>query len=522
MLLTVTVVLSIVAVIVVQKIWWGSNITRLPFPPGPPRKWLVGNLLDFPKTRPWLTFREWTKEYGDIVYLDVPFKPIIVVGSVKVANDLLDGRSSMYSDRPYSPMIELLGWDWTITFMPNNSVWRTRRRYFHKYFGPSVLHQYHTILLQEIHAVLSRTLEQPDEVQQNIRNFPGSTIVRVAYGARDASQLREYVDLAERALETSRRFLVPGAFLVELFPVLRYLPSWLPGGDGKRFAEAYRPVVVEVQNKPFNEVKAAMAASKALPSVTYSLIREFQLEDVQGAMAEELDETAKSVVGSAYGAAADTTTAASEAFVLAMAMFPEVQRTAHAELDRVVGSSRLPDFRDLESLVYVRAVMLETIRWMPTVPTGIPHSASTDDEYNGYHIPKGTTVIVNAWAILHDPNDYPEPEKFMPERYLDKDGKIDLNVRDPTAVAFGFGRRKCAGFDFALISLHMFMASMLHVYRMEAGVDSLGQPLVLSGEGSDQGISSPITFPRHVRPRSVKAERLIRDIVLAEDFAGEQ
>lgn len=74
-------------------------------------------------------------------------------------------------------------------------------------------------------------------------------------------------------------------------------------------------------------------------------------------------------------------------------MFPEVQKKAQAELDLVVGSSRLPDFNDLDNLTYVKAVAMETLRWMPTTPLGIPHCLSADDEYNGYHLSKGTVVI---------------------------------------------------------------------------------------------------------------------------------
>jgi hypothetical protein len=92
---------------------------------------------------------------------------------------------------------------------------------------------------------------------------------------------------------------------------------------------------------------------------------------------------------------------------------------------------------------------------------GVPHKSTEDDEYKGFFIPKGTLVFPNAWsayclttlasteslcrAILHNPDDYPEPEEFIPERYLKRtaDGQyeIDKSVRDPRTVAFGFGRR---------------------------------------------------------------------------------
>lgn len=76
-----------------------------------------------------------------------------------------------------------------------------------------------------------------------------------------------------------------------------------------------------------------------------------------------------------------------------MAMFPDVQRKAQAELDAVIGPKRLPHPDDLRKLVYIRAVFLETLRWKPVVPMGVPHRVIQDDEYNGYFIPKGTNII---------------------------------------------------------------------------------------------------------------------------------
>ena len=76
-----------------------------------------------------------------------------------------------------------------------------------------------------------------------------------------------------------------------------------------------------------------------------------------------------------------------------MSIYPEVQKKAQEELDRVIGPDRLPEFGDYEHLVYIQATMLECIRWIPVTPTGVPHSPTRDDEYKGNHIPKGATVL---------------------------------------------------------------------------------------------------------------------------------
>ena len=158
-----------------------------------------------------------------------------------------------------------------------------------------------------------------------------------------------------------------------------------------------------------------------------------------------------------------------------MALYPEVQKKAQAEIDIVVGSNRFPDFHDRPSLPYINAIVKELSRWnlvgplgrpfviiviVATILTsfkGIPHMSTIDDEYNGFYIPKGTNMFGNSWlvrplsnpvsvlnflcrSILHDREVFNDPEEFQPERYL-KDGKHNPDVRDPDCAAFGYGRR---------------------------------------------------------------------------------
>jgi cytochrome P450 len=105
----------------------------------------------------------------------------------------------------------------------------------------------------------------------------------------------------------------------------------------------------------------------------------------------------RNVAAIVYAAGSDTTSTAILTLILAMLLHPEMQCTAQAELDRVVGSSRLPTFQDKEHLPYIRCLVLECLRWHSAVPLGLVHIATQDDEYCGYRIPKGTSVMPNIW-----------------------------------------------------------------------------------------------------------------------------
>ena len=83
-----------------------------------------------------------------------------------------------------------------------------------------------------------------------------------------------------------------------------------------------------------------------------------------------------------------------------MSLYPDVQKKAQEELDRVVGPNRLPDFDDYDKLTYIRAVSLECMRWMPVTPFSVPHCVTADDVYEGYHIPKGASVVPVSSPVL--------------------------------------------------------------------------------------------------------------------------
>jgi len=83
-----------------------------------------------------------------------------------------------------------------------------------------------------------------------------------------------------------------------------------------------------------------------------------------------------------------------------MTLHPEVQRKAQAEIDTVVGTSRLPTFEDRTSLPYVEAIYREVLRWSPPLPMGAPHSLTEDDYFNGYFIPKGNFDVTDSILLF--------------------------------------------------------------------------------------------------------------------------
>jgi cytochrome P450 len=113
-----------------------------------------------------------------------------------------------------------------------------------------------------------------------------------------------------------------------------------------------------------------------------------------------------------------------------MLAYPETQACAHAELDAVIGRTRLPTFADYPHLPYIRAMVKELLRWRPIAPIITPHRCTEDDWYEGMFIPKGTICLPNAWHMNRDPEIFGKnTEDFDPARYLDASWGMALTLR---------------------------------------------------------------------------------------------
>ncbi|EKM48184.1 uncharacterized protein PHACADRAFT_203138 [Phanerochaete carnosa HHB-10118-sp] len=220
-----------------------------------------------------------------------------------------------------------------------------------------------------------------------------------------------------------------------------------------------------------------------------------------------------------YIGGADTTTSTLETFFLAMTLHPEVLQEAQRSVDRVC-EGRLPDFSDYDALPWVHAIVKECLRWRPVARMNLAHMVTKDDVYEGYHIPKGSIVLANIWAILHDPEVYTDPEAFNPRRFLRAgpgadaadaaNVELDPTVRDPTVVTFGFGRRICPGKHMAYQSLWVAVASIVAAIDITKAVDEHGKIIEPSGEYTYGLISAPKPFKCCIRPRSAAHAALVQ------------
>ncbi|KAI0042142.1 cytochrome P450 [Auriscalpium vulgare] len=407
--------------------------------------------------------------------------------------DLFERRGSKYSGRIVPAMLEMSGYNaWFLSAMqPNSPSWRTGRRSLDRRLRPKALIQYQPTIEKKAREFVKRLLVEPDDFVKHIQLLAGGSIMAIAYGQNVQNEDDELLQSARAALNSAAVALMPGGLLINDLPFLRHIPAWVPYLSYRPIArDAYKAGQISLY-RPWNTVKDELVKGTAQQSVAR----------------EELLEHQPFNPGDEFNIAGAISTMFAETFFLMLALYPDVQARAQAELDAITGGERLPSFTDRPALPYIEAVCKEILRWKVAVPIGVPHATSEDDIFDGYFIPKGTLVIANAWSILHDPVVYPDPEIFNPERFLTDDGqfKDDLGL----TVAFGGGKRICPGRFVVEDTLFISTATVLSLCTVGKKGDSKYGPLDRN-EHTGSGLAcSPQPFLCTIVPRSKKAAEMV-------------
>ncbi|CAH0057363.1 unnamed protein product [Clonostachys solani] len=482
-------------------------------PPGPPGLPLVGNIRDLPPAD-MPEFRHWMKhkdQYGPISSVTIMGMTLIIVNDKDMAHEILDKTASKTSGRPDSIFAnKMCGYESIILCKGYNKTFRFYRKLLHQELGTiTSAAQFRGIQELEMKRQLIRTLKAPEKLLDHYRTSAAATILKMAYGYTLEPHKPDYlVELADRVLSEFSQAAVPMSWLVDILPFLQYLPKGMPGAEFITKARIMRRRLETAAELPFRFVQRQMTAKNYQPSYVSKLIDYFTPSDGDSPSLGSADEDAIMWTAmSLYGAASDTTVITLTAFTAAMILYPDVQRKAQGEIDRVVGFGKLPTFEDRDKLPYVNALIKEAARWWPITPLGFPHVVDSDFDYNGFRIPKGATILPSVYGFLHDPQVYHEPESFEPERFL-----APRNEPDPASDVFGYGRRICPGRFFADSSLYINIVQSLSMFDFRHAVGDDGQEVSISLEPQPGILTHPNKFQYLITPRSRQHIDLINQL----------
>ncbi|KAJ6474846.1 putative monooxygenase [Mycena sanguinolenta] len=410
--MSVSVATAILAGAVVSVVLWNLCPRESNAPPGPRRWPLIGS---------------------NIVYVGALGQPLFIINSAKIAIDLLDKRSSIYSGRPSfvsSPKILAL------------------QSIIAQGFSPSGVTRYYPLQEKESRKLVHGLLDDSSTLARQAQLRIGAIIFRIVYGYTVTDANDPFLAAGLNQMDILSKSTTPGVWAVNFFPILKHIPSWLPGSEFLRIAKQWRKINWDAAWGPYLWCKKNLGTGTVLlPNLCTAPPQE-----------DRLVWAADIVLGGGLDTASSTrNTSSILTFFLAMVLNPSIQRKARQEIDTVMGPGRLPVIQDRPSLPYLRALVTEVFRWHPVAPLGFPHKLSKDDIYDGIHFPKGSVLIPNAWHMLHDPKVYPNPMEFDPDRYQGLDSEMDK----VTDINFGFGRRACPGRYLAEGTLFAVAATVL-------------------------------------------------------------
>ncbi|EPT01022.1 hypothetical protein FOMPIDRAFT_1121512 [Fomitopsis schrenkii] len=486
-------------------------------PPGPRPLPVVGNALQLPHDFLHRTLGQWAQSFGDLIFLRVFRQPTLVINSLQAAKELLEVKGAKYSDRSPFHLMRIIGFDVAVPFLPYGEQWRRSRKWIQASFvDQAALVRWQPMQREVTTELLSRLAQTPEDFVVHIRHCISTLLLDSTYGRiRGDAVLQASEAILQGFVESGS----PAAALVDHFPCLQYIPSWMPFSVLKADIWALRPTMRRLTDELFQKAKAMMEEENESDSFIASLLQQRSSISSLGSDQMEEEEEIKSVAITLYLGMRKTEIVL-KTFILAMTIHQDVYAKAQETIDEVVGNTRLPELSDRQSLPYVDAILKEVYRINVPLPISLPRRLNEDDQFRDFHIPKGTWAISNLWqvhAILlveqmgNDANYYSDADAFRPERFIDPATGLSTGL-DPKDYIFSFGRRACPGQRFADDSLWLVIASIIATFDIKRTVDDNGREVTPPMAFSPGLTSHPREFTCLMRPRSQHALDLIMDL----------
>ncbi|CAL5387852.1 unnamed protein product [Camellia sinensis] len=417
--------------------------------------------------------------YGPAFSIRLGIKQALVVSSWEVAKECFTTNDKIFSTRPKSLALKLMAYDHAVLgFAPYGPYWRDLR----KLAMIELLSSHRLEILKhvwdsEVNFFMKEVYEQwvgkgsrkpvLVEMKEKFEDLVMKIMLRIV------NRNYRYADNSRSSKEELRRFQKALGDLTHLMGLLLISDAipflgWfdvLNGYRGKMKRSARE--VDDVLGSWVEEHRQKRVAGsidegeRDFIDVLISAMEESQLSH-----GHDTDTVIKATCLSMILGGNDTTGVALTWAISLLLNNRHVLKKAQDELHIHVGKNRQVDESDIKNLVYLQAIVKETLRLYPTLPLSVPREAMEDCTVAGFHIPAGTRLLVNLWKLHRDPNIWSNPLDFQPERFLVDQIDLDVKGHHFEFIPFGSGRRICPGISFALQVMHLTLARLLHGFEL--------------------------------------------------------
>ena len=457
--LDTTVVLMLVLITLITFMFLNRRDKR--FPPGPPKLPIVGNLFSLASPDPLANFARLREKYGDIYGIYVGKELNIVFNGYDVINDALLKQGTLFSRRPQHSFAKAVV-DYVGIVGTNDKLWKEQRGLAINALQSLCLkngsQHIDRLILTGVNKLLDR-LETLDGKPVNLKSYLQVSVA----GIITSIILGKFFELDDERFKNYLTFhsgnmaKIPGRLvLINCFSFLLKLPFDAFGLKG--LIQSVLTWETFMNERLLDE--EADATGNDIIALYQAAIKENEEEALGQSYSRKY---MRNTTFDLAIAGSDTTATTINWILLYLLHYPEVENRLHGEIDDVIGRNRPPSLTDRPDLPYMEATILEALRIAAAAPMAVPHSVPHDVIFKGYLIPKDTNILANLHSVHMDPEIWPEPTKFRPERFLSADQKIEIPKQH---IPFSIGPRSCLGETLAKMELFLFMASILQRFNL--------------------------------------------------------
>ncbi|KAI8143828.1 cytochrome P450 [Fennellomyces sp. T-0311] len=435
-----------------------SNKSALDLLPTPKGSYpYIGHLLSIDKLLGF-KIKEWHDELGPVIRVQMGVQPWICISDPDIVHHLLVTRGAIASNRPHQKFIaeKYSKGERGVIFARADAKWKSFRAVaMSTTFSPKAVNGSIGAIQNDAMKLVSKLIDISEthgafNPMQTIRYGSLNHVLQTCYGIQtdgmDTSVVKEILDFTEEMLILTATHNDFDGFL----PALPYLNKLRGKNRGEELLQRMEPFLHELLRIAINSEQNCMF--KTLYEQRHSLgLEEMDLLIGAGDMVAGATDNVAITLVSAFGV---------------FLHHPDVYKRLSDDLDTFIREhNRLPVFTERDQFPFLNSVIKEVIRYRGTNYVTLPHVLEKDVSYKGYVFPKDVLILPSAYAMHRDPSRYPDPDKFMPERFMHETKPMAAtaagNYEKRDQFTFGWGRRQCPGIYLAETQLFVTLTAVL-------------------------------------------------------------
>ncbi|XP_060171910.1 cytochrome P450 CYP736A12-like [Lycium barbarum] len=427
-------------------------------PPGPRGLPIIGN-LHMLGTLPHRTLYDLSKRYGPIIFLKLGNVPTVVVSTPETAGLILKTHDAVFASRPKLKAVNYISdGDKGLAFAPHGPQWRNARKFCtQQLLTAEKIGSFGGTRKEEIGSLVQylKVGGEVVDIGEKIGDLIGKMTHRMLFGDDGNSDRFDWKSIVHEMVRLAGQFNI-----ADYVPFLEPFDIQGLNKQLKETGKTAQEILDTIINEHEQDVRNyTHKRSKDLVDV--------MLSSQDGSKAHSIDRaTMKAILSDMIVGGIDTSHTWIEWVFAEIVKHPKVMNRLQDELTSIVGLDRMVEEEDLPKLEYLELVLKETFRLHPVATLLVPRESMEDVVINECYIPRGSRVMINCWALGHDPKIWSDNvEEFVPERFIGKN--IDLRGHDFHLLPFGYGRRSCPGMNLGLIIVKLIVAQLVHCFNWD-------------------------------------------------------